>query len=43
MDRWVVKATYSVRSMISKPLVQRIAIFALRKTRSKDSEGRKNS
>ena len=34
---------YSVRSMISKPFVQRIAIFALRKMRSNDSDGRKKS
>ena len=29
--------------MISKPLVQRIAIFAFKKTKSNDSEGKKNS
>jgi hypothetical protein len=35
--------TYSDRSMISKPFVQRMAIFALRKMRSNDSDGRKKS
>ncbi|KAG2033800.1 hypothetical protein BDR03DRAFT_1071095 [Suillus americanus] len=39
------QTTYSVRSIISKPLVQGIVIFALqlRKTSSKDYEGGKNS
>ena len=35
--------TYSVRSMISKPFVQRIAILAFRKIRSKASDGKKKS
>src|SRR5258706_13383540 len=37
------QVTYSVRSMISKPFVQRIAIFAFRKMRSKASDGKKKS
>jgi hypothetical protein len=35
--------TYSDRSMISKPFVERMAIPALRKMRSNDSDGRKKS
>ena len=36
-------ATYSVKSMISKPLVHKMAILAFRKIRSNDSDGRKKS
>lgn len=35
--------TYSVKSMISKPFVQRMTILAFRKMRSNDSDGRKKS
>jgi hypothetical protein len=40
---YVTESTHSVKSMISKPLVQRIAILAFKKMRSKDSEGKKKS
>lgn len=36
-------SSYSVKSMISKPFEQRIAIFALRKIKSYDSDGKKKS
>lgn len=39
----VIKSTNSVKSIISKPFVQRIAILAFKKIRSKDSEGKKKS
>ena len=36
-------STHSVRSMISNPFEHKIAIFAFRKIKSYDSEGRKKS
>ena len=47
MRQWLLvfltAGAYSVRSIISKPFVQRITILAFKKMRSKDSDGRKKS